>query len=131
MRKSGIREWISKENRDKGFLFAAALFVFTRIISYSLYSDSRIAAFFKPIYILCYFLVAIKVILEILQKEYRWKELLLIGGLSVFLFFNMQLYLILYRNVTIWPRVHSLSIPNVPSLKPFVTPVWDPQRIAL
>ena len=85
-----MREWFSKENREKGFLFAATLYIFTRIISYSLYSDSSISVLFKPVFILCYFIVAVKVGLEILQKEFRLKELLLIGGLSVFLFFNMQ-----------------------------------------
>ena len=91
MIKTGFRDWLSKENREKGFLFAATLYIFTRIISYSLYSESSISVLFKPVFILCYFLVAIKVIPEILQKEYRVNELLLIGGVSVFLFFNMRL----------------------------------------
>lgn len=86
----GIRGLISKENREKGYILAAALFVFARIFSYSLYSESSLSVLFKPVYFLCYFLVAVKVIPEIFLKEFRWKEWLLIGGIGVFLFFNMR-----------------------------------------
>ena len=44
---------------------------------------------------------------------------------------TLQYYLILYKNVTIWPRVQLLLIPNVPSLNPFVTLFCEPHRIAL
>ena len=91
MKKSGIRELCSKENREKWVLFATTLYIFARILFYSLYSESRAAFLFSPVFYLCYFIAVLKIFLEIWHKEYRIKEILLIGGLSIFLLINMRI----------------------------------------
>ena len=82
---------ILNKYRESLFLSACTIYIFARILSYSLLSESINPVLFKFVFYICYLGAVLKIGLDLLFKEYRFKEIFFIGIVSIFLFLNTRI----------------------------------------